>query len=88
MIATNARPIATSNTAGHAGSLRQGALLLQSCLAAKKITPGPMKATGHSNVPSTFSVCDHVADLHNRTRAMIHPINDRKSVPTVSHIRV
>jgi hypothetical protein len=87
-IATNATPIATSNTTGHAGPLVHGALLPQSCLAAKKTTPGPIKTTGHSNVPSTFSVCDHVADLHNRTRAMIHPINGRKSVPTVSHKRV
>ena len=83
MIATGTTVTARLNTSGHAG-LREHDSPLHDCFVAKKIRPGTIRATGHSNVPSTFSVCDHVGDFHSRTRATNQPTNGTNSVPAVS----
>ena len=83
MITTGTTVIARDNASGQPGRRVQESPP-HVCFVAKKISAGTIKATGQTNVPSTFSVCDHVDDFQSRNRAMNQPMKGTKSVPTVS----
>jgi hypothetical protein len=85
MIASGTTAITTAKATGHAG-LCTHVSPLHDLFVAKKSTAGTIKASGQSNVPSTFSVCDHVGDFQSRTSAISQPMNGTKNVPMVSHM--